>query len=114
MMSQTFTSPAILMYTQNHYYSSLSVINGAVFSPEIFSGGKFLSTISSAAARQLLSVYSTVVVVVAMITYLVTIMESVDSISRDGPDTPIYVIHNKNLSPTIVLRCLSYRNLMYG
>ena len=25
----------------------------------------------------------------------ITIIESVDSISRDGPDTPIYIIHYK-------------------
>ena len=27
--------------------------------------------------------------------YQIVIIESVDSISRDGPDTPIYIIHDK-------------------
>ena len=32
---------------------------------------------------------------VCTLEYLMLIIESVDSISRDGPDTPIYVIHYK-------------------
>ena len=32
------------------------------------------------------------------------IIESVDSISRDGPDTPIYVIQHKNLKNSAQVR----------
>ena len=43
----------------------------------------------------------------------VVFINSVDTISRDGPDTPIYV-KPKQLSPATVSRCLSYINIMFG
>ena len=40
-------------------------------------------------------VISTILVVLYCIPYYIYIIESVDSISRDGPDMPMYVIHYK-------------------
>ena len=34
----------------------------------------------------------------------IIIIESVDSVSRDGPDTPIYVIHNKSPKSSVQLQ----------
>ena len=47
----------------------------------------------------------------------ITIIESVDSISRDGPDTPIHVIHYKkpnNSATDTVSRFLSYINVIFS
>ena len=46
-----------------------------------------------------------------------SIIESVDSISRDGPDTPIYVIHYKrpnNLGTDTISRFISYINMIFS
>ena len=42
---------------------------------------------------------------VLIVSCLHTIIESVDSISRDGPDTPIYIIHYKKTKYYIIEQC---------
>ena len=37
------------------------------------------------------------------------IIESVDSISRDGPDTPIYVIHYKSLRNSTLINYQDFK-----
>ena len=51
---------------------------------------------------------SMIIVIYSVIIYSMIIIESVDSISRDGPDTPIHVLHIKKPNDFIQIRSLVY------
>ena len=44
-----------------------------------------------------------------LLLYNIIIIESVDSISRDGPDTPIYIIHYKSLKISTLINYKDFK-----